>query len=85
VRSHLHATVYMVLHNLLNALVQIANKMGLEKNVRCLPVTTAWCVLRNGIQLWRVAGNILNVQPRTNDKGWSSRLGVGSGDNNPSL
>jgi hypothetical protein len=27
----LHATVYMFLHNLLNVLVQIANKMGLQK------------------------------------------------------
>jgi hypothetical protein len=29
----LHATVYMFLHNLLNVLVQIANKMGLPKNI----------------------------------------------------
>jgi hypothetical protein len=29
----LHATVYMLLHNLLNVLVQIANKMGLKKSV----------------------------------------------------
>jgi hypothetical protein len=27
----LHATVYMFLHNLLNVLVQIADKMGLQK------------------------------------------------------
>jgi hypothetical protein len=27
----LHATVYMFLHNLLNVLVQIANKMGLQQ------------------------------------------------------
>jgi hypothetical protein len=27
----IHATVYMFLHNLLNVLVQIANKMGLQK------------------------------------------------------
>jgi hypothetical protein len=26
-----HATVYMFLHNLLNVLVRIANKMGLHK------------------------------------------------------
>jgi hypothetical protein len=31
----------------------------------------------NGLQLWRVAANILNKQQRTNDKGWSSSLGVG--------
>jgi hypothetical protein len=34
---------------------------------------------RDGLQQWKVAANILNKQPRTNDKGWSSswRLGVG--------
>jgi ribosomal protein L32E len=31
----LHATVYMFLHNLLNVLVQIANKMGLQKK-KCI-------------------------------------------------
>jgi hypothetical protein len=31
VSTLLHATVYMLLHNLLNVLVQIANKMGLQK------------------------------------------------------
>jgi hypothetical protein len=30
VSTLLHATVYMFLHNLLNVLVQIANKMGLK-------------------------------------------------------
>jgi hypothetical protein len=31
VSTLLHATVYMFLHNLLNVLVQIANKMGLQQ------------------------------------------------------
>jgi hypothetical protein len=31
VSTLLHATVYMFLHNLLNVLVQIANKMALQK------------------------------------------------------
>jgi hypothetical protein len=31
VSTLLHATVYMFLHNLLNVLVHIANKMGLQK------------------------------------------------------
>jgi hypothetical protein len=31
VSTLLHATIYMFLHNLLNVLVQIANKMGLQK------------------------------------------------------
>ena len=35
--------------------------------------------------IWRVAANILNKQPRTVDKGWSSSLRVGRGANNCSL
>jgi hypothetical protein len=31
VSTLLHATVYVILHNLLNVLVQIANKMGLQE------------------------------------------------------
>jgi hypothetical protein len=30
--------------------------------------------MEEGLQLWRVAANILKKQPRTNDKGWSSIL-----------
>ena len=52
-----------------------------------VPVTTAWRVLRLRIEerppIWRVAVNKLNKQPRTADEGWSSRLGVGQGANNP--
>jgi hypothetical protein len=33
---------------------------------------------------WKLAANILNKQPRTDNKGWSSRLGVGRGANNHS-
>jgi hypothetical protein len=29
-----------------------------------------------GLQIWRVAANILNKQSRTADKGWPSSLGV---------
>jgi hypothetical protein len=39
---------------------------------------------RDGLQHWRLAANILNKQPRTNDMGWSSSFGVGRGANNPS-
>jgi hypothetical protein len=35
-----------------------------------------------GLQVWRVAANILNKQSRTADKGWPSSLGVGRGANN---
>jgi hypothetical protein len=31
----------------------------------------------DGIQIWRIAANILNKQSRTADKKWSSRLEVG--------
>jgi hypothetical protein len=37
----------------------------------------------DGLQIWRVAANILNKQSRTADRGWSSSLGVGRGANNP--
>jgi hypothetical protein len=39
---------------------------------------------RDGIQIWRTAGNVLNKQSRAYYKGWSSSLGVGLGLNNPS-
>jgi hypothetical protein len=32
-----------------------------------------------GLQIWRVAVNILNKQPRTADKGWCSSLRMGVG------
>jgi hypothetical protein len=38
----------------------------------------------NGLQIWRVAANILNQQSRTADKGWYSSLEVGRGANNSS-
>jgi hypothetical protein len=38
----------------------------------------------DGLQIWRAAANILNKQSRTADKGWSSSLGFGRGDNNSS-
>jgi hypothetical protein len=36
----------------------------------------------DGLQICRVAVNILNKQSRIADKGWSSTLGVGRGANN---
>jgi hypothetical protein len=38
----------------------------------------------NGLQIWRVAANILNKQSRTADKEWSSSLGFRRGANNSS-
>jgi hypothetical protein len=47
--------------------------------------SSSGCGWRNGIELWKVAANILNKQPKTNDKEWSSSLGVGHGAKKPSL
>jgi hypothetical protein len=33
----------------------------------------------NGLQMWRVAANILNKQSRTADRGWPSSSGFGGG------
>jgi hypothetical protein len=38
----------------------------------------------DGLQIWRVAANILNKQSRIGDKVWSSSFGVGRGANNSS-
>jgi hypothetical protein len=46
--------------------------------------TSTGCGWRNGLQIWRVAANILYKQSRTADKGWYSSLGVGRGANNSS-
>jgi hypothetical protein len=37
----------------------------------------------DGLQILRVAANMLNKHSRTADSGWSSSLGVGRGANNP--
>jgi hypothetical protein len=39
----------------------------------------------DGLQIWRVAANILDKQSRTADRGWPSSLGVGRGANNPTI
>jgi len=36
----------------------------------------------DGLQIWRVDGNVVNKQLRTTSKWWSSRLVVGQGANN---
>jgi hypothetical protein len=54
---------------------------------KCVPVTTAWRVLRLRMKkrplLWRVAEKSLNKQSRTADKEWSSSLGIGRGVTTP--
>ena len=46
---------------------------NLTAHVRWVPVTTAWRVLRLGMEerppIWRVAANKLNKQPLTADEG----------------
>jgi hypothetical protein len=37
----------------------------------------------DGLQIWRVAVNMLNKQSRTAGSGWSSSLGIWQGTNNP--
>jgi hypothetical protein len=57
------------------------------KSTRALggsPCHHSGCGWKDSLQLWRVAVNLLCKQPWTNDKGWSSRLGVGRGAKNPS-
>jgi hypothetical protein len=39
----------------------------------------------DGLQIWRVAANILNKQSQTADKGWSSILGLRVGLTTPHL
>ena len=52
------------------------------------PVTMVYCSRRLQMEeqspVWRVAVNILNKQLQTDDKGWSTSLGVGQGANNSS-
>jgi hypothetical protein len=37
----------------------------------------------DGLQIWKVAANILNKKSRTADKGWSSSWGLGVGLTTP--
>jgi hypothetical protein len=39
----------------------------------------------DGLQIWRVAANILNKKSQTADRVWFSSLEVGCGANNSSL
>ena len=55
-----------------------------------VPVTTAWRVPwvadgGVGLQIWRLAANILNKQSWTADQEWSSSLGVWREANNLTL
>jgi hypothetical protein len=59
--------------------------LGSRSSSKCLRIQSLPQVAdgRDGVQIWRVAANILNKQSRTADRGWSSSLGVGRGANNP--
>jgi hypothetical protein len=52
-----------------------------SRHVRSGPLSpqhgaSSGCGWGDGLQLSRIAANILNKRPRTNDKGWSSSLGL---------
>jgi hypothetical protein len=67
----------IILKNILNVVIHV-------KWIHCHHgMVRPWVADRDGHQIWRVAANILNKQPRTADSGWSSSLGVGRGANNP--
>jgi hypothetical protein len=61
----------------------------IHTHVRCVPCHHGMARPQvpnggDGLQIWKVAANILNKQSRTADKGWSSRLGVGRANNSSS-
>jgi hypothetical protein len=63
--------------------------MPSTSHVRCVPCQHAMArpqvaVGGDGLQIWRVAANILNKQSGRADNGWSSSLGVGRGANKSS-
>jgi hypothetical protein len=65
------------------------SKVNYKRNVRWVPCHHGMARLQvadggDGLQIWKVAANILNKQSRTADKGWSSSLGVQRGANNSS-
>jgi len=37
----------------------------------------------DGLQIWKIAANVINKQSRTANKEWSPSLGVGHGANKP--
>jgi hypothetical protein len=39
----------------------------------------------DGLQIWRVAANLLNKELRTDDSGWPSSLGAGRGKQPPTV
>ena len=83
-------TVNPMIFNPLNTRNQLQNlcMCGRTGSDKWVPVTTAWYTLRLQMEewppIWKVAVNVLNMQSRTADKGWSSSLVVGRGANNPS-
>ena len=81
---------YFLLHNelnLINFIFKVTVCVSPLINWSLSPRNSAFlgCAWRNGLQIWRVAANILNKQSRTADKGWYSSLGVGRSANNCSL
>jgi hypothetical protein len=58
-----------------------------EDSVKWVPCNKAGRVLKiagegDGLQIWRIAGNTLNMQSWTVDSGWFSSFGAGQEANN---
>jgi hypothetical protein len=60
------------------------NLICIDKPMLGASTTPAWHVLKLWMGEWPPVENTLNKQPLTNNKGWSPRLEVGRGANNPS-
>jgi hypothetical protein len=65
VSTLLHATVYVLLHNLLTVLVQIANKIGLQKNMFS-PIDARQQLAKNSLSL--LGNGLVNKCYRGNEK-----------------
>jgi hypothetical protein len=65
----------------INSFLVVRNSLIHVKWVPCHPSMARPHVADggDGLQVWRVAVNILNKQSRTADRGWSSGLGLGGG------
>jgi hypothetical protein len=88
--SHAVADNYFLLHNELNLInfifkVTVCTSPLISGSLSPRNSAFLGCGWRNGLQIWRVAANILNKQSRTADKVLSSSFGVARSANNCSL
>jgi hypothetical protein len=71
----------LCIHNKHDIQIWVALLWNHVKSVPCHHGTACPQVVdgADGLQIWRVTANILNKQPQTADRGWSSSLGIGRG------